>query len=90
MLLGVLCVIGKLAHAELCPPRLDRLVSGVLILARSSLAASRLQRHLKQNFLEKDYLARVKVGHGYSLGFSPPPSAISSRDSMHGEQDIML
>lgn len=41
--------------------RLDRLVSGVLILARSTEAAAQLQEHLKQQLVEKEYLARVKV-----------------------------
>lgn len=43
--------------------RLDRLVSGVLVLARSSAAAAQLTEHIKQQFIIKDYLARVKVSN---------------------------
>ena len=46
--------------------RLDRLVSGVLVLARSSAAAAQLTQHIKQQFIVKDYLARVKVSNNAS------------------------
>ena len=41
--------------------RLDRLASGVLVIARSTEKAALFHKHLKQNFIEKEYLARVKV-----------------------------
>lgn len=40
--------------------RLDRLVSGVLILARTSKAASRLSEQIRQQKVEKHYLAIVE------------------------------
>lgn len=47
--------------------RLDRLVSGVLVIARTTEKAALFHKHLQQDFIEKEYLARVKVG------MYPPP-----------------
>ena len=59
---------------QYCPPhRLDRLVSGVLILARSSSAASLLQKLMRKNFVEKEYLARVKVIDAWEGVVNPIP-----------------
>ena len=41
--------------------RLDRLASGVLVIARSTEKAALFHKHLRQDFIEKEYLARVKV-----------------------------
>ena len=43
------------------PHRLDRLVSGVLVIARTTEKAALFSLHLRQGFIEKEYLARVKV-----------------------------
>ncbi len=40
--------------------RLDRLVSGVLVLARTSKAASRISEQLRQQKVEKSYLAIIE------------------------------
>ena len=42
-------------------PRLDRLASGVLVIARSAEKAALFHKHLRQDFIEKEYIARVKV-----------------------------
>ncbi len=42
--------------------RLDRLVSGVLVLARTSKAASRLSEQIRQQSVEKFYMAMVEGG----------------------------
>ncbi|CAI8034846.1 RNA pseudouridine synthase 7 [Geodia barretti] len=44
----------KLVH------RLDRLVSGVLVIARTTEKAALFHKHLQQDFIEKEYVARVK------------------------------
>jgi RluA family pseudouridine synthase len=44
----------KLVH------RLDRLASGVLVIARTTEKAALFSKHLRQDFIEKEYLARVK------------------------------
>ena len=41
--------------------RLDRVVSGVMVLARNAVAASELSRQMRENLFEKEYLA---VLHG--------------------------
>ena len=41
--------------------RLDRLVSGVLVIARTTEKAALFHKHLQQDFIEKEYLARVKA-----------------------------
>lgn len=51
--------------------RLDRLVSGVLVLARSSAVAAQLTQHIKQQFIVKNYLARVKVSNNAKQHTSP-------------------
>jgi RluA family pseudouridine synthase len=40
--------------------RLDRLTSGVLVIARSTTSCTLFQKHFRHNFIEKEYLARVK------------------------------
>ena len=47
--------------------RLDRVVSGLIVLARSASAASELSRQIRQQEFEKEYLA---VLHGQPLGDS--------------------
>jgi len=47
--------------------RLDRLVSGVLVLARTSSVAAQLSQHISQQLVVKEYLARVKVGTWFSF-----------------------
>ena len=51
----------RVSCSSRCVCRLDRLVSGVLILARSRSAVAQLQKHMFEDFLEKEYVARVKV-----------------------------
>ena len=39
--------------------RLDRVVSGLMVLARNSVSASELSRQIRENQFEKEYLAVV-------------------------------
>ncbi len=51
------------AHADIrTVHRLDRVVSGVMVLARNAKAASELSRQIREDEFEKEYLAVV---HGY-------------------------
>ena len=52
VLAGILCS---------CVCRLDRLASGVLVIARTTEKAALFHKHLRQDFIEKEYLARVKA-----------------------------
>lgn len=48
------------AHADIrTVHRLDRVVSGVMVLARNAQAASELSRQIRENEFEKEYLAVV-------------------------------
>ncbi len=57
----------ELVREKLCDPkadvrtvhRLDRVVSGLMVLARSPAAASELSRQIRENQFEKEYLAIV-------------------------------
>ena len=57
--------LPELLHAELniedvrTVHRLDRVVSGVMVLARNAAAASELSRQIREDGFEKDYLAVV-------------------------------
>ncbi|MCA9133595.1 MAG: RluA family pseudouridine synthase [Planctomycetales bacterium] len=51
--------------------RLDRLVSGVLVLARTSKGASRLSQQIREHRVEKRYVAMVEG----PLRFDGPPTA---------------
>ncbi|MCR5576917.1 MAG: RluA family pseudouridine synthase [Oscillospiraceae bacterium] len=53
--------------------RLDRAVSGLMVLARSAEAAAELSRQIREGSFEKEYLAVV---HGY------PPAQAALRDLM--------
>jgi len=44
--------------------RLDRVVSGLMVLARNAASASELSRQIRENSFEKEYLA---VSHGYPI-----------------------
>lgn len=48
--------------------RLDRVVSGVMVLARDAFAASELARQIRENQFEKDYLAIVHGTPGKQAG----------------------
>ncbi len=58
--------------------RLDRVVSGVMVLARSAAAASVLSRQVRENALEKEYLAII---HG-----APEASQGTLRDLMYRDK----
>lgn len=58
--------------------RLDRVVSGVMVLARSAAAAAELSRQVRENALEKEYLAIV---HG-----TPSVSQGTMRDLMYRDK----
>lgn len=64
---------GKLEKGTLLRPcyRLDKLTSGVCILAKSSQVAGRIQTDIQDRKVEKNYLARVKGKFkGYDTSFS--------------------
>lgn len=63
--------VKKKASSGSC--RLDRLVSGVLVLARTSSAATQLSQHISQQLVVKEYLARVKVGTITHMVFTLTP-----------------
>ena len=48
--------------------RLDRVVSGLMVLARSAAAASELSRQIRENAFEKEYLAVVHGTPEYDIG----------------------
>ena len=48
--------------------RLDRVVSGLMVLARSAAAASELSRQIRENEFEKEYLAVVHGSPEYDEG----------------------
>lgn len=48
--------------------RLDRVVGGLMVLARSSDAASELSRQIRENTFEKEYLAVVHGAPDYDMG----------------------
>ena len=48
--------------------RLDRVVSGLMVLARSADAASELSRQIRDNEFEKEYLAVVHGAPEYDVG----------------------
>ena len=58
--------------------RLDRVVSGVMVLARSASAASELSRQVRENELEKEYLAVI---HG-----APEPFQGTLRDLLYRDK----
>lgn len=58
--------------------RLDRVVSGVMVLARSAAAASELSRQVRENAFQKEYLA---VLHG-----TPVPSAGTLADLLYRDK----
>lgn len=57
--------------------RLDRVVSGVMVLARSAAAASELSRQVRENRLEKEYLAII---HGAPAVFQGTLKDLMYRD----------
>ena len=58
--------------------RLDRVVSGVMVLARGAQAASELSRQVRENEFEKEYLAIV---HGV-----PEESSGTLRDLLYRDK----
>lgn len=48
--------------------RLDRVVGGLMVLARSAQAASELSRQIRENIFEKEYLAVVHGAPEYDVG----------------------
>lgn len=58
--------------------RLDRVVGGVMVLARSAAAASELSRQVRENELEKEYLA---ILHG-----APEAAGGTLRDLMYRDR----
>ena len=48
--------------------RLDRVVGGLMVLARSSEAASELSRQIRENIFEKEYLAVMHGTPEYDAG----------------------
>ena len=48
--------------------RLDRVVSGLMVLARGPVAASELSRQIRENLFEKEYLAVVHGTPEYDIG----------------------
>lgn len=48
--------------------RLDRVVSGLMVLARNSAAASELSRQIREDFFEKEYLAVIHGVPGENRG----------------------
>jgi len=58
--------------------RLDRVVSGVMVLARSAAAASELSRQVRENVMEKEYLAVI---HG-----APQPAQGTLRDLLYRDK----
>ena len=48
--------------------RLDRVVSGLMVLARTPEAASELSRQIRENIFEKEYLAVVHGSPEYDVG----------------------
>ena len=48
--------------------RLDRVVSGLMVLARNAAAASELSRQIRENEFEKEYLAVVHGSPEYDVG----------------------
>lgn len=48
--------------------RLDRVVSGLMVLARNAVAASELSRQIRENEFEKEYLAVVHGSPEYDVG----------------------
>lgn len=48
--------------------RLDRVVSGLMVLARNALTASELSRQIRENAFEKEYLAVVHGSPEYDVG----------------------
>lgn len=58
--------------------RLDRVVSGVMVLARNGAAASELSRQIREDAFEKEYLAVV---HGH-----PEPDVGTLRDLLYRDK----
>ena len=48
--------------------RLDRVVSGLMVLARNAKAASELSRQIRENTFEKEYLAVIHGTPEYGIG----------------------
>lgn len=78
--------LPELLRAELGDPgadirtvhRLDRVVSGVMVLARNPRAASELSRQVREDLFEKEYLAVV---HG-----CPPEASGTLRDLLYRDK----
>lgn len=68
--------------------RLDRLTSGLVVLATSSTAAERLNRALRERTVSKSYYARVH-GHfsGSCVRISKRMVVLNARDGVHGCTD---
>lgn len=68
--------VPELVRQELCDPqadvrtvhRLDRVVSGLMVLARNAKAASELSRQIREDQFEKEYLAVVHGSPEYDMG----------------------
>lgn len=60
--------LGDLGATVLTVHRLDRVVSGLIVLARSTEAASELSRQIRENEFEKEYLAVVHGTPEYDTG----------------------
>ncbi len=58
--------------------RLDQVVSGLMVLARTDAAASELSRQIRENEFEKEYLAMI---HGY-----PPRETDTLRDLLYRDK----
>ena len=68
--------------------RLDRVVSGLMVLARTPAAASKLSAQIREHDFGKTYLAVVHGGAGCPSGHLPRPAAARPRraqDLRHGQ-----